>query len=631
MERPCFLVNESALERLRRRLVEDGDRLGPLSELCACHRINALGAIVSAGRGWPGASLSCAEILTVLYHAVVRSSADPRARDAVVLGKGHAAAMQYACLAGVGLLPVAELLRYQRAGGPQAHADRSTPGIDVNTGSLGQALSKCCGLALARPERRVFAILGDGELQEGQCFEALQTMAHRGLGNVTVVIDRNHIQTDSPVEHIKAIRDLAAVLRGFGLRVRTLDGNDLAEVHACLTDPALAARPTAVIADTAKGAGVSFMASRGCEPRAYRYHGGAPAPREYLAALEELGRRISDAEVRRDVDEFIARERPRVRRDTIPARPSPSTGDAFARALTERVARRDDLVVLDADLESACRLTELGLRFPERFLEMGISEQDMVSCAGGLALGGELPVVNTYAAFLRRAYEQIYVNATEGTRIIYAGHYAGLCYATDGKTHQCTGDVAMMRAIPQMTVLYPAFVEEVAGMLDWYLAGGGAGPLYLRLHRTPAASVPEPAEPPRFVPGRGLRVRDRGARTAILTSGPHLTSTCAEVADELGFDLWAVSTLRGLAPELAAELTGRYDDLLVVEELMRAGGLLDELCAALARLDPSPRPRLRHHAVDGFTFSTLEPGGLYRSFGLDRAALIAALQHGLDE
>jgi transketolase len=375
-----------------------------------------------------------------------------------------------------------------------------------------------------------------------------------------------------------------------------------------------------VIADTAKGRGVSFMAARSCARRGYRWHGGAPSLPEYLDALTELGQGVTDVETSEALRGFVERQRLVEAAPAIAPAGGLSTGAAFAAALRPLMTKHRDLVVLDADLEHACRLTEVAKRFPKRFVEMGISEADMVSCAGGLALGGKLPVVNTYAAFFRRAYEQIYVNATEETRIIYAGHYAGLCYATDGKTHQCTGDVAMMRAIPGMTVLYPAFPEEISGMLEWYLDSDHQGPLYLRLHRTPAAEV-KLAEPARFVPGWGVTIRSRESPTVILTSGPHMVAACTDVADETGIDLIAISTLRGLSAERVSELIERYDELLIIEELIEAGGLLDELSRVIASLCSSRRPAMRHLAVDGFTCSTLEPDGLYRRFGLDREAL----------
>jgi transketolase len=632
----AFLVDEALYRRLAGELAGAPAlpaRVAVLERLCACNRINALGAIVQAGRGWLGASFSCAELLTALYWEIadVAVPGEP-ARDLVVLGKGHAAAMQYAALAGRGLFPVADLRRYKHADGPQAHADLLTPGIATNTGSLGQALSKCVGLALGNPYR-VFVLLGDGELQEGQNYEALMSLRQHHLANLTVIVDVNRIQSDSEVADIKALPDLEAMFRAFGLQVLSVDGNDLGAALACLRQATQATRPTVVLAHTRKGAGVGRFAAQRTPRRGYVWHGGVPNPAEYAEALRELLGAARDPGLAAALDDYLAAQAqaPAPSVSSASAR-RPSTGDALGAALVRLAREGRDLLVLDADLEKACRLTAFAEAFPERFLEMGIAEQDMVSTAGGLALRGRLPVVNTYAAFLRRAFEQIYVNATERTRIVYAGHYAGLCYTPDGKTHQCTGDVAMMRSIPGMIVLYPACAEQVEPMLRWYLDAAVTAPLYLRLHRLANLDADVSLPPPEpFRVGELLAIRRcPGATAAVLTCGPHLTGFCARAADRLAaqgtaVDVWTAPTLRGLAPGAAADLAG-YAVVAVVEELVDAGGLLDEVAHALARHPTSRAPRLRSLAVDDFTFSTLERDGLYAHFGLTAERLLSRLQ-----
>jgi len=631
----AYLIPEAVFAKLAARLRQAHtreQRVAVLRQLCAVHRINALGAIVSAGRGWLGASFSCTEILTALYWDVADIAPGRESQDAVVLGKGHAAAMQYAILAGRGFFPVEDLRRYKQPDGPQAHTDLATPGIAANTGSLGQALSKCAGLALGQPHR-VFALLGDGELQEGQNYEALMTLRQHNLANLTVIVDCNRIQSDSNVADVKALPDLGALIAAFGLRALTVDGNDIAAVADCLHEAVRMPQPVVILAHTLKGAGVRRFAAAQTPRRGYAWHGGVPDPVQYAEALRELALELGDDEVRAGVERFVREHGAAVPRPPGPRPPrSPSTGDAFGEALVELVREGWDLFALDADLEKACRLTAFARQYPERFLEMGIAEQDMVSVAGGLALRGHIPVVNTYAAFLRRACEQVYVNASERTRIVYAGHYAGLCYGPDGKTHQCTGDVAMMRSIPGMTVLYPAFPEQVAPMLRWYLQSDTPGPLYMRLHRSPrlAADVALPSPGP-FDPTTLIRVRERpGSGAAVVTCGPHMTAYCAQASDRLaaaglGVDVWTVPVLRGLPPSAVDSLLA-YATLVAAEELVDAGGLLDELSRLLAHLDSPLAPRLRSLAVDSFTFSTLEADGLYRHFGMTAEALAERLR-----
>jgi transketolase len=627
-----FLVEAPILADLRRDLAsrEPGSTgfLGLLEEIAACNRINALAAVCAARHGWIGASLSCLDILTVLYARTSVSGAS--VGDRILLGKGHAAAAQYACLAAIGVLAPEELLRYKQADGPQAHTDRCTPGIEINSGSLGQALSKACGLAY-RSGDRVFALLGDGELQEGQNYEAFMSMFGLGLTNLTAIVDCNGIQSDSRVADIKPIPDLRRVLEGFGLRVMEIDGNRIDEVWTCFETLAQTTVPSVVLARTRKGAGIPFMEAESCERRGYAWHGGIPNDSEYRQALTHLRRTVQHVRLQRELDAYLSGNRPETS-SPEPRGSLPSTGHAFA-AVLERLATQDGgrrLRVLDADLEKPCRLTEFARSFPEQYVEMGIAEQDMVSFAGGLALRGELvPVVNTYAAFFRRACEQVYVNATEGTKIVYAGHYAGLCYTTDGKTHQCTGDLAMMRSVPGMHVFYPTVGVELAAVLAWYLDADRTGPLYLRLHRTPAGWGDSGEPDVDFRPGWGTALRCSGtAENAVLTSGPHLACHCLRATD--GFsaatDVWAVPWLRDLSPGFATEIAGRYRSVTVVEEHMETGGLLDEFVGTLARAGAPPAlPRIRHLAVNGFTFCTREPMGLYAAFGLTPEQLRHAL------
>lgn len=627
---PAALVRQR-VQALGSARAEDLDKR--LRELCAINRIHALAAIRMANHGWIGASFSAAEILTSLYFdPEVRSSQSSGATPLVALGKGHAAAMQYACLAAYGTIPLEALLRYKCPDGPQAHADIDTPGVPLNTGSLGQALSKSYGLAVGG-KTPVFCLLGDGELQEGQCWEAFQTLAHQDCGDVIPIVDVNGIQSDTNVADIKAISDLARALEGVGLVVHDIDGHDFPEIRRAVCALLASERAGIIVARTRKGAGVSFMAADHCDPRSYAWHGGVPNAEQTADALAELGEDFEDDILRERLSARIREDRTHARGTVPTAISAPdttlSTGEAFGVTLCRQAEKTPELVVLDADLEKPCRLRPFAERFPERFLEMGISEQDMVSTAGGLALAGRIPVVNTYAAFFRRAFEQVYVNATESTRILYVGHYAGLCYTTDGKTHQCTGDIAMMRGIPGMQVLYPAFPEQVPHMLEWFASGTVAGPCYIRLHRTPV-ELPIPEGNADFVPGTPVEVRRDGRATvAVLTAGPRLVSICATIADELsgqgrGIDVFAVSDHTRISPEFSRRLVADYETVALVEELAPAGGLFDLTADALARQceeSGTLMPRLPRRAADGFTFSTRDPDGLYRHFGLDAYSL----------
>src|SRR3989339_499378 len=259
MNRP-FIINK----KLFRNCL--GKTAGPygtekLVKLAAINRINALSCIMSARHGWIGAAFSCAEILTYLYFKRMefKVSRDNKiSGDLLILSKGHAAPMQYACLAGLGIISFEMLLTYKTKNGLQAHTDRMTRGIVSNTGSLGQSLSKACGIALAdrlkKQRRNIYVILGDGELQEGQNYEALMTMKKYNLTSVLPIIDRNRLQTDSPVSEIKDTGDLKRIFSAFGFRVFETGGHNITRLHNAFS---LLGKnsPGVIIADTVKGFG----------------------------------------------------------------------------------------------------------------------------------------------------------------------------------------------------------------------------------------------------------------------------------------------------------------------------------------------------------------------------------------
>jgi len=269
---------------------------GELVVKAAAIRRHIVRMIAAAASGHPGGSLSAADILTALYFRVLRvdpENPDWPGRDRFVLSKGHAAPALYAALAERGFFPVDELMGLRGLGSHlQGHPDRKgTPGVDASTGSLGQGLSIAVGLALAgrldKATWRVYALLGDGEIQEGQIWEAAMAAAHYGLDNLTAVLDQNGLQIDGPVEKIMAIEPLVDKWRAFGWHVISIDGHDMGAIlRACAEAEATRGRPSIIIAATVKGRGVSFMENRP------EWHGKAPSAEQAEAALRELGEAV---------------------------------------------------------------------------------------------------------------------------------------------------------------------------------------------------------------------------------------------------------------------------------------------------------------------------------------------------
>ena len=257
-------------------------------------RVDIVRMIAEAGSGHPGGSLSCIDILTALYFGGVmkHDPAQPKMedRDWFFLAKGHAAPALYAALAHAGYFPVDELMTLRKLGTRlQGHPDSSmVPGVEVSTGSLGQGLSVAAGVAaglkLDEKPAAVFAVLGDGECEEGQVWEAAMFAAHRGLDNLVAIVDNNGLQIDGKITDVCNPEDLGAKFEAFGWTVSHVDGHDIDALITLLNELKAdrAGKPHAVIAATVKGKGVSFMENQA------GWHGKAPNAEQLQTALAEL-------------------------------------------------------------------------------------------------------------------------------------------------------------------------------------------------------------------------------------------------------------------------------------------------------------------------------------------------------
>lgn len=264
----------------------------PLEQIAKTLRRHIISMIAKAGSGHPGGSLSAVEILTVLFFKVMRHDpANPQwaERDRFVLSKGHAAPTLYAALAESGYFPVAELDTLRKLGSRlQGHTDRTaTPGVEMSAGSLGQGLSFAIGMALAArldsKSYRVYVLLGDGECDEGQVWEAAMSAAHFKVDNLTAIVDHNKIQLDGWNREIMNLEPLGEKWRSFGWHVIEVDGHSFDQLLAALDEAILVkGKPTVIIAHTIKGKGVSFMENN------VEFHGRAPTPEETQRALREL-------------------------------------------------------------------------------------------------------------------------------------------------------------------------------------------------------------------------------------------------------------------------------------------------------------------------------------------------------
>jgi len=634
--------------RVRSAALERSARLALLADMC---RLNTLSEVKRAGSGHLGSSFSAMDIVVWLYDQHLNTLAvglDSLDRDVYFSSKGHDVPGLYAVLFSLGVLPLEKLLSLRRLGGLDGHPDIGIPGVEANSGSLGMGISKGKGIAWAKRQRgaggRVIVMTGDGELQEGQNFEALQSAHHLGLTNLTVIVDHNKLQSDKEVCEIIDLGNLDQKLGSFGWAVARCDGHDFAALEAAWTElDQVRDRPKLILADTLKGRGVSFMehpAALKAGGGLYRWHAGAPPDEPFEAAhrelVERINRRLAEAglgplRVETAEPEVVSASGSLVGEPASlgrVARPAPVSdefvAEAFGQALVSLGAQRPDLVVLDGDLAADCRVRNFELAYPERFLENGIAEQDMVSTAGGLARHGLLPVVNSFASFLAsRANEQIYNNATEKSKIIYAMHYAGLIPAGPGKSHQSIRDISLLGALPNMLVLQPCNAEEARQIADYCVNVADAN-CAVRLNIGPSPRRIELPAGYQVQVGRGAVLAD-GAQGVVFGYGPvmlHEALLAHEILAERGFGLRVVDLpwLNRVDNDWLASIVAPYDEVFVIDDHSPVGGLGDAILNALAQTGLLSNRRLTKIAVEGYP-ACGTPAQALRYHRLDGASL----------
>ncbi|MFQ5416733.1 MAG: transketolase C-terminal domain-containing protein, partial [Myxococcota bacterium] len=385
-----------------------------------------------------------------------------------------------------------------------------------------------------------------------------------------------------------------------------------------------------------KGKGVSFMEGPSAVRAAngvYTWHSGAPDDDRFEAAHAEVTLRIDGLLEAAGLAplstvEIETRERHRrKRKDTLE-----KVVVAYGSALAEIGARRKDLVVLDADLAADCGLDLFRDAFPERFIENGIAEQDMVSMAGGLALQGALPVVNSFGCFLAsRANEQIYNNSTEKTKIIYVCHYAGLIPAGPGQSHQSLRDISLFGAFPDVIVIEPCNGVETRKALEWCI-DSATGSCMIRLVISPSPRTIELPEDHRWSPGMGCVLRD-GDDAVLFAYGPvmlHEALVAAETLAGRGVSLRVVDLpwLNRLDSAWFEQAVGGLEAIFVLDDHSDFGGLGDRLLNATAASEILRGRPLVKFAIEGHP-ACGTPAEVLRHHGLDGRSVAERILKGL--
>jgi transketolase len=592
--------------------------------------------IAGAWSGHIGTSFSSMDIMSWLFLNELRDlDKGPDACDIFFSSKGHDAPALYNVLIGLGLLPADKLHELRRIDGLPGHPHVETPYVQANTGSLGMGISKAKGMAIANriagQPRRIFVLTGDGELQEGQFWESLASAAARGLGEIVAIVDHNRIQSDTWVDSVSGLGDLEAKLRAFGWHVSRCDGHDVAALERTFRAlDAVKDKPKVIVADTVKGKGVSFMEGPAIKSgELYLYHSGAPAEEPYTNGLAELlatarakFAALGLGELRTETRQRNPRREPRRTENLIAG---------YERALLAQAHSHPRLIALDADLIKDCGLIAFSQKYPERFVECGIAEQDMVSMAAGMARRGALPVVHSFACFLSaRPNEQIYNQCSESTKVIYVGSLAGLLPGGPGHSHQCVRDISALAAVPNLAMVEPSSEAEVEALFN-YLVNTRNESAYLRLV---SVKWPLPFSYAAHDPvhtGRGWTVR-AGDDAVVFAYGPWLLSNAYEAAEEIerttGASIRIVNLpwLNRIDHNWLRHAIGGCRSIVTLDNHYVHGGQGDMIAAAIAELGLEPSPRVSRLGItelpacgtndEVLAYHGLDVAGLVRSLRL---------------
>jgi len=504
-----------------------------LKDTAALMRGYNLAALYCAGSGHSGGTLSVMDITAALYLRV--ADHDPRNpqwtdRDRIIWSAGHKAPALYVGLAFAGYCEKKDLSLLRRLSSPfQGHPHwLKLPGVEVSSGSLGQGLSVAVGNALAaRLDKKpysVFCIMGDGEQQEGQVWEAVMEAAQYKLDNLIAIVDNNHLQIDGRTADVMNVDPLDERYKAFGWEVVRINGHDMQQVVDALEKAKQSrnGKPKLILAETVKGKGVSFMEN------VAGWHGKTPNKDELAKALDELkvadkvdvaGLAACASEYQGKVDRKLAAKMPKFAenywwnaRDNMKVKMEP-TRKGFGKALADE-GGDERVCCLGLDISGSITISDFYTSNPERkprWLSMGIAEQSATAVAAGLAKEGKLPVLGTYATFAAaRNLDQVRVSVCYGNfNVFIAGAHGGVSVGPDGATHQALEDLFAMCSLPNMSVVVPADAVETYKATRYMLLKH-KGPKYVRFAREATPIVTTEKTP--FVFGKANVLRFRGEK-----------------------------------------------------------------------------------------------------------------------
>jgi transketolase len=554
-------------------------------------RILSIRETTAAGSGHPTSCCSAADLVAALFFGHMRfDTKNPHYHnnDRFILSKGHAAPLLYAAWAELGVVPVDEILKLRQFSSDlEGHPTPRLPFVDVATGSLGQGLSVGVGMALcARIDQldyRTYVLLGDGECSEGSVWEAASLAGLNQLNNLVALVDVNRLGQSDPAPLGHNLDAFKRRFESFGWRTEEIDGHDMDEILEVLAAVGLGHQPLVILAKTFKGAGISFLQDK------EGWHGRALSKDEAERAIAEL-----QPSAKSGLGHPIAapNQLPAPKNEA-PASYPPityklgdmvATREAFGNALLRIGGPDNRVVALDGDTKNSTFSEKFLKKYPERFTECFIAEQNMVGVATGFAVRGKVPFASTFATFFTRAFDQIRVAGITRANLKLAGSHVGVSIGEDGPSQMGLEDLAMMRAVAGSTVLYPSDAVCAEKLMDYMASHHGICFLRTSRPKTPVIYNNEEAFP---IGGAKTLRQAANVKITVVAAGVTLYEAL-KAADALKhegigitvIDAYSVKPLGKDAILSAAQQTNNL--VLTVEDHYLEGGLGDAVAGELS-------------------------------------------------
>jgi transketolase len=603
----------------------DQDFADTLSRIANQLRIHSIAATTAAGSGHPSSSASAADLVAALFFGHMRY--DPknphyRNNDRFILSKGHAAPLLYAAWAEAGVVPIEELLHLRQLNSDlEGHPTPRLPFVDLATGSLGQGLSAGLGMALTAKmdnlDFRTYVLLGDGECAEGSVWEAASLAGVYKTNNLIAIVDVNRLGQSEATPFGHDMETYRKRFDAFNWRTEVIDGHDMDEILEVLGAAGLGEQPLAILARTIKGKGISAIEDKDA------WHGKTLNKEEAEQAIADLRPKAQSAQgipippPTQFPDPEIA----------VHATPSPfhyepgkkvATREAYGNALARLGETEGRLVALDGDTKNSTYSEKFQKKFPSRFIECFIAEQNMVGVGIGMGALGKIPFASTFAAFLTRAHDQIRMGAASFTNLKLAGSHVGVSIGEDGPSQMGLEDLAMFRTVPGCTVLYPADAVATEKLTEQAIQHQGM--VYLRLGRPKTDIIYGTEEAFPIGGAKVLRQKPEDCVTVVaagVTLFEALSAADTLATEGLTITVIDAYSVKPLATDVIREAASRTSHtILTVEDHYPEGGLGEAVAGEL-----SPEGFAVYRLAVSQVPHSGKPEELLARYGLDAAAI----------